>query len=254
MPKSGQVDTDTLWQQYQKTKDPQIRERLTEHYAFLVKYTAGRLSMTLPDTIEYHDLISYGSFGLLDAVEKFDPGRGIKFETYAATRIRGAILDGLRSMDWIPRSVRSKARNFEKTIQELEHKLGRSPTDQEAAEAMGLSLDRYHHLLDEVKTTSVLSLDEVVNPDSSDEPIKMLDTIEDDRQDIIQSLIDSELLQELAAAVDRLPDRERNVIALYYHEGLTLKEIGHVLDVSESRISQIHTKAIASLRTIFVRE
>ncbi len=245
-----QLDTDALWHHFKETKDPQSKELLAEHYAFLVKYAAGRMSMTLPDSVEYQDLVSYGCFGLLDAVEKFELQRGIKFETYAATRIRGAILDGLRSVDWIPRSVRAKARKFEAALRALEGELGRSPSDEEAAAAMELSMEDYYSLLDEVRTTSVLSLDEVINPDSGDDPLKMLDTIEDKDEGIEEHLLHGELLQELAGAVDRLPERERTVVALYYHESLTLKEIGHVLDVSESRVSQIHTKAIASLRSI----
>ncbi len=248
-----QLDTEALWLQYKRSNDPSLKESLAEHYAFLVKYAAGRLSMTLPDSVEYQDLVSYGCFGLLDAVEKFEPQRGIKFETYASARIRGAILDGLRSVDWIPRSVRAKARQFEATLRSLESTLGRSASDAELAEALNLPLDQYYNMLDEVRTTSVLSLDEVINPDSSDDPLKMLDTIEDKEDPIEERLLHSELLQDLAGAIDGLPERERTVVALYYHESLTLKEIGHVLDVSESRVSQIHTKAIASLRSILTR-
>ncbi len=251
--KQEQLDTEALWLQYKKSNDPCLKEFLAEHYAFLVKYAAGRLSMTLPDSVEYQDLVSYGCFGLLDAVDKFEPERGIKFETYASARIRGAILDGLRSVDWIPRSVRAKARRFEMALRALESTLGRSASDSELAEALGLPLDQYYAMLDEVRTTSVLSLDEVINPDSSDDPLKMLDTIEDKEEHIEERLLHSELLQDLAGAIDRLPERERTVVALYYHESLTLKEIGHVLDVSESRVSQIHTKAIASLRSILTR-
>lgn len=243
------MNINKLWADYKSVGDVQAREGLILHYAPLVKYIAGRLAINLPDSVEFDDLVSYGTFGLLDALDKFDLDRDIKFETYASTRIRGAILDGLRSADWIPRSVRAKARKLEQQIQMLEHQLGRSPEDQEVADALELDMDKYHAMLEEVKGTALISLDEVVNPDSGDEPISLINNVRAEQAAVDEGLLKSELHHELARAIDQLPERERMVVSLYYHEGLTLKEIGHVLEVSESRICQMHTKAILTLRS-----
>lgn len=238
-----------LWHGFKQDMDQKAKEQLISHYAPLVKYVAGRLRINLPENVEFDDLVSYGTFGLLDAMDKFELDRGVKFETYASTRIRGAMIDGLRAVDWVPRSVRAKARQIEQQIHQLEHMYGRTPADHEVAVALDLSMDKYYSTLDDIRVTSLISLDEVVNPESCDEPLRMLDLVRDEQASVDESLLNQELLNALGEAIDSLPERERLVVSLYYHEGLTLKEIGYVLEVSESRVSQLHTKAILSLRS-----
>ena len=237
-----------LWTRYKEHHDERRLAEDYRHYAPLVKYVAGRLAIHMPNNVELEDLESYGAFGLLDAIEKFDPQRDVKFETYATTRIRGAIIDGLRSCDWVPRSTRAKARALEKKIQELTHNLGRTPTDEEVAAALELPKDKYFQMLDEVRGTTLISLDDVVGGESPQEALRLSDLVTADEPPIDHDLIRSESLTELAAAIEELSDRERMVLSLYYKDGLTLKEIGHVLGVSESRVSQIHTKALLNLR------
>lgn len=239
---------DQLWNTYKKTNDDHVRDQLLDEYIPLVKYVAGRMVMNLPTSVEIGDLESFGFFGLLDAVEKFDETRNIKFETYAATRIRGAILDGLRSMDWVPRSVRSKVRTLETKVYQLTNELGRSPSDSEVAAALDVSTERYYELLTEVKGVNLFSLDETVVTDKEGDSLKVLDLVID--RDVLpdHKVIQNESIDELAKAVEGLSEREQLVLALYYHEELTLKEIGHILEVSESRVSQIHTKAVSALR------
>jgi len=215
----------------------------------LVKYVAGRLAMNLPSSVDVGDLESFGFFGLLDALEKYDAERNTKFETYATTRIRGAIIDGLRSLDWVPRSTRSKARLVESQIYELTNELGRTPTNEEVATALGLSLDEYFGLLSELKGANLFSLDEAAASEQAGENLKILDLVVDQELLPDQQLMEKESVEELAAAIAQLPEREQLVLALYYREDLTLKEIGHVLQVSESRVSQIHTKALMTLRS-----
>lgn len=239
-----------LWQNYLSSKSPAAREAIILRYAPLVKYVAGRVAIGLPSNVEFDDLVSYGVFGLMDAIEKFDPSRGIKFETYAIARIRGSILDGLRSNDWVPRSVRQKARELERTCAELENRLGRSATDQEICEAMDVSMQDFFQLLSEVSCTTLSSLDELWMVNSNDDDsVRVLDLIRnDDSEDPLLHVELEEVKTTLANAIDCLPERERMVIALYYYEGLTLKEIGEIMEISESRVSQIHTKAIFRLR------
>lgn len=215
----------------------------------MVKYVAGRLAMNLPSSVDVGDLESFGFFGLLDALEKYDAERNTKFETYATTRIRGAIIDGLRSLDWVPRSTRSKARLVESQIYELTNELGRTPTNEEVATALGLSLDEYFGLLSELKGANLFSLDEAAASEQAGENLKILDLVVDQELLPDQQLMEKESVEELAAAIAQLPEREQLVLALYYREDLTLKEIGHVLQVSESRVSQIHTKALMTLRS-----
>lgn len=226
------------------------REALILKYAPLVKYVAGRISVGFPPNVEFDDLVSYGIFGLIDAVDKFEPERGIKFETYAISRIKGAILDGLRSNDWVPRSVRQKAKDLEKTCIELENNLGRYATDQEVAEAMQLSMAEFNQLLNEVSCTTLCSLDEYwMSRKFDDENVRMLDLVENlESMDPEKQIEITELKIAMAEAIDALSERERLVITLYYYEGLTLKEIGAILNISESRVSQIHTKAVFRLR------
>ncbi|HKM43537.1 MAG TPA: FliA/WhiG family RNA polymerase sigma factor [Limnochordia bacterium] len=243
---------DQLWSTYKKTADVQVRDQLLDEYIPLVKYVAGRMAMNLPSSVETGDLESFGFFGLLDALEKFDETRNIKFETYASTRIRGAVLDGLRSMDWVPRSVRSKIRTLENQIYNLTNELGRSPSDHEVAVALDVTPERYYEVLTEVKGVNLFSLDESVTTDREGDSLKVLDLVID--QEILPDhrLLRDESIEELATAVEQLSEREQLVLALYYNEELTLREIGHVLDVSESRVSQIHTKAVLTLRSKLV--
>lgn len=239
---------DQLWTAYKKNNDQDARNQLLDAYIPLVKYVAGRMAMNLPSSVETGDLESFGFFGLLDALDKFDETRQIKFETYAATRIRGAILDGLRSMDWVPRSVRSKIRMLEKQVYELTNELGRSPSDSEVAAALDLTPERYYELLTEVKGVNLFSLDETIATDKAGDSLKIVDLVIDSDGLPEHKIVETESVEELTAAVESLSEREQLVLALYYHEGLTLKEIGHVLEVSESRVSQIHTKAVMTLR------
>lgn len=219
-------------------------------YAPLVKYVAGRLAISLPPSVELDDLISSGIFGLIDAIERFDVERGIKFETYAIARIRGAILDSLRESDWVPRSIRQKARELERVCAELENRLGRSALDSEISDAMKLSINQFNQMLNEISCAAVSSLDELWQVGGADEDsVRLLDLVRDASEDPSELVENEDIKRLLACAIDSLPDRERLVIALYYYEGLTLREIGATLEVSESRVSQIHTKAILRLRS-----
>ncbi len=237
-----------LWQRFSADGDPQARERLILQYAPLVKYVAGRVSVGLPSHVEVADLTSYGMFGLIDAVERYDPARGVRFESYAIQRIRGAIIDELRSLDWIPRSVRSKARQVEEALQDLEHRLGRSPGEEELAGELGMDLDEMRRTLSQVALTSVVALDEAVGGD--DEARSPLVERLPDRSspDPEARVDDAEMRRLLATTVDELGERERSVVVLYYFEGLTLAQIGEVLGVTESRVSQIHSKSVLALR------
>jgi len=240
----------TLWREFKGSGDETIRESLILHYSPLVKYVAGRVSVGLPHTIEQADLVSYGIFGLIDAIEKFDISREIKFETYAISRIRGAIIDELRAIDWIPRSVRSKAREMERAMAKLESALRRPPTDGELAEELGVSIDDLQDMLNRINLVSVVALDELMSPGGGQgEKVSLVDTLEDtDAPDPVQSFESEEMRHILAKTVNVLPERERLVITLYYYEGLTLAEIGSVLGVTESRVCQMHTKAVLELR------
>jgi RNA polymerase sigma factor for flagellar operon FliA len=207
------------------------------------------LASSLPQTVDTADLISYGIFGLIDAIEKFDPARAIKFETYAISRIKGAIIDELRAMDWVPRSVRSRAREIEAAYVSLENSLRRVPSDQEVADHMGISLKEFQDILAKLSYTSVVSFEELWVGGERDESQNAIGSIRDDTaEDPVAIFETAEVKDILAGAIDKLPERERTVIALYYYEGLTLKEIGQVLGVTESRVSQLHTKAVLRLR------
>ena len=239
-----------LWVKYKRTCSTESREELILHYAPLVKYVAGRVSSGLPSTVEFGDLVSYGVFGLLDAIEKYDPQRGIKFETYAIARIKGAIIDELRADDWVPRSVRFKAREIERAYVALESELRRIPTDEEVADRLGVTLEEYANLLSSMSFISLVALDELwtVGGDRSDK-ICLADTVEDRKvKDPSQTFELEEMKDIIANAINRLPERERIVVSLYYYEGLTMREIGEVLLVTESRVCQMHTKAILRLR------
>lgn len=240
---------DELWLEYKKTKSPQLRDKFIRQYMPLVKYVAGKLAVGMPGSVEFDDLVGFGQFGLLDAIEKFDPGKNVKFKTYAVTRIRGAIFDELRQLDWVPRSVRQKSREIEDTIVELESKLGRTATDAEIAEKMGVSESEYQQTVMKVSGTSVLSLNDVWYSGNDNDHMSIGDSIESPSSLNPDVIVEREEIRKvIVEAINELPEKEKMVIVLYYHEDLTFKEIGQVLDVSESRISQLHTKANLRLR------
>jgi RNA polymerase sigma factor for flagellar operon FliA len=225
------------------------RERLILHYAPLVKYVASRVATGLPASVDQADLVSYGMFGLIDALEKFDPGRGNKFETYAIPRIKGAIIDELRAMDWVPRSVRFKAREIEKAYSDLESIHKRGPTEKEVAARLGVTLRELHEVINQISFVQVLQLDEILSVGSDrGEQVSLLDTLADRGTDPTTALEGEETRGLLAAAINSLSEREKIVVTLYYFEGLTLAEIGDILGVTESRVCQIHTKAVGQLR------
>ena len=237
------------WHQFKGTGSSEAREKLILHYAPLVKYVASRVATGLPASVEQADLVSYGMFGLMDALTKFEPGRGNKFETYAIPRIKGAIIDELRAMDWVPRSVRFKAREIEKAHTDLESMLKRQPTEKEMAERLGISLRELHDVVSQISFVSVLALDELVSVGADrGEQVSLIDTLADKGVDPTTGLESQETRGLLAAAVNSLSEREKIVVTLYYFEGLTLAEIGEILGVTESRVCQIHTKAVGSLR------
>jgi RNA polymerase sigma factor for flagellar operon FliA len=240
----------SLWEDYKKTKELELRERLILHYSPLVKYVAGRVGVGLPPNIEQADLVSYGIFGLIDAIEKFDLERAIKFETYAISRIRGAIIDELRAIDWIPRSVRFKAREVEKAYASLEAALHRTPSEAEVAAEMGIGLDDLHQIFSQVSFVNVVALDELLSVGGEKgDKLSLVDTLEDHKaEDPVLAFESEETKYLLAKAINTLPEREKIVVTLYYYEGLTLAEIGQVLGVTESRICQMHTKAVLQLR------
>jgi RNA polymerase sigma factor FliA len=245
------VELRELWRRFKEDGDERARERLVVAYSPLVKYVAGRMASGLPSHVEEADLISYGLLGLIGAIERYDPEREIKFETFAVARIKGAIIDELRSLDWVPRSVRSRARQIEKVHSQLENDLQRAPTEEEMAKKLDMTPDELRSALLEIANSSVLALDDLWTvADPSGGQISLLDTIKDPNAIDPQAEIDAaELKDRLAAAIEGLPERERLVIALYYYESLTLREIGDVLGVTESRVSQLHTKAVLGLRS-----
>ncbi|MEB3221146.1 MAG: FliA/WhiG family RNA polymerase sigma factor [Candidatus Sericytochromatia bacterium] len=242
------TSTADLWQQYTSKPDLATRERLVLEYLPLVKYVVGRLAVTLPPTVDAEDLLGYGVMGLIMAIERFSPERGFKFETFAISRIRGAVIDELRSQDWLPRSVRQKAKDLEATIRTLENELGRTASDQELAGRLGVGVEDLPRSLSEI-TAPVLSLDELVSASDDGQKLSWLDTLPDDRLGPAAQLDHEAMLDVLGQAIDLLPERERLLVSLYYHEGLTLKEIGAVLGVTESRVCQLHGQAMGRLRT-----
>jgi len=244
------ADTKGLWYEYRRTRDEKLRDRLILTYAPLVKYVAGRLGSGLPAHVEEGDLVSYGLLGLIGAIERYDPDRDVKFETYAIARIKGQIIDELRAMDWVPRSVRSRARDIERAIAELEAKVGRAPTDEEISGKLGISTDELEESLSEIARSSIAALDELWTVSGSGgDQVSLIDTIEDESApDPEHTLSRTEQREAIADAIARLPEREKLVVTLYYYEELTLREIGEVLGVTESRVSQLHTKAILRLK------
>jgi len=242
-------DIDRLWSSYKSESTRDLRDQLIVHYSPLVKYVAGRVAVGLPQNVEQADLVSYGIFGLIDAIEKFDLSRGYKFETYAIARIKGAILDELRSIDWVPRSVRAKARALETAYAKLESQLHRSPTDDEVARELEMTDDQLQSALTQISFVGLVALDEMLSVGGErGESVTLGDTIADKGQSPVAAFEVEEMKQILAEAINRMPEREKIVLTLYYYEGLTLAEIGQVLGVTESRVCQIHTKSVLQLR------
>ena len=234
-------DVSALWLNYKQTRDVELRNQLAENYLPLVRIVCGRLAVSLPPHLDKDDLLSSGFFGLLDAIDRFDPTRNIKFETYAGLRIRGAMLDYLRSKDWISVSLRQKIRRYEQTVCRLENEFGRSATDSEVAAELDLSVEEVHTLISQCNSATIIPLEEYLKTDTEDtNPATSTEFLE--------------LKETLAKAIDRLPEKERLVVSLYYYEELTLKEISKVLHLTEARISQLHTKAIVRMRGYLGKE
>lgn len=236
-----------LWEEYSRKKTPQLREKIIIEYAGLVKLVAGRLSMYLGYNVDYDDLVGYGIFGLIDAIDKYDYTKGYKFETYASLRIRGAILDQIRKMDWIPRSIRQKQKKLENAYKILETKYGREINDEEIAQELDISVEELENWQNQTQITNIISLDEFLEQGSESKNEQYFATTFDQPDKIVER---EELKEILIKALDTLTEKEKKVITLYYFEELTLKEISKILDVSESRISQLHTKALQKMKKI----
>jgi RNA polymerase sigma factor for flagellar operon FliA len=248
------MDVTRAWQNYRTTGDPDLRQELLNHYLPLVRNVAGRLAMGFPKSVEVTDLVNTGVIGLIEAFGNFDPSRGIKFETYAVPRIRGAILDELRSLDWVPRSTRAKSRELDRASTQLEIKMGRRPSHREIASFMNITLDELASTLHDVNGATLLSLDEMIYREEDNRQIPRVETIQaSNKNSVLGEIEEMELRSYLGLAISNLSEQEKLVIALYYYEELTLKEIGEVMRISESRVSQIHTKAVTKLRGL-VRE
>uniref|UniRef100_UPI0036F3390C RNA polymerase sigma factor WhiG n=1 Tax=Cellulomonas timonensis TaxID=1689271 RepID=UPI0036F3390C len=243
-------DIELAWVEFKAHGDRRVRERLILHYGALVTAVASRVGMRLPSTVEQADLVSYGMFGLIDAIEKYELDRAVKFETYASARIRGAILDELRAMDWIPRSVRTKARAVDRAYAELESELHRTPSEAEVAQRLDVGVSELRSVFTQLSTVNVAALDELMGAGSErSDKLSLIDTLGDDRaRDPAGSFEAQETKFLLARAIEQLGEREKIVLILYYYEGMTLAEIGRVLGVTESRISQMHTAAMLRLR------
>jgi len=236
-----------LWKTYSQTKDKKIKETLIIEYANVVKYVAGRLSMYLGNNVEFDDLVGYGVFGLIDAIDKFDLEKGIKFETYASLRIRGAILDNIRKMDWVPRSVRKKQKAIEKAYQKLESQLSQNVGPEDMAIELGISIEEYHKWKNQTKALTLTSLEDYVERGGESQ----MEQIGKSRFILPEASVEKEELKEtLIQAIKSLSEKETKVITLYYYEELTLKEISYIMEVSESRVSQLHTKALGKMRKL----
>lgn len=250
---AGDDVVDAHWADLKSTGAEAAREWLIMHYAPLVSAVAGRVGLRLPSMVEHADLVSCGMFGLIDAIEKFEPGRAVRFESYASSRIRGAIIDELRAMDWVPRSVRTKARAIDRAYGELEATLHRTPTETEIADKLEVSMDELRTAFSQLSTVNIVALDEMLGGEDRPGAISLGDTLGDDRvADPAGSVETQETTYLLARAIEQLSERERMVVVLYYYEGMTLAQIGRALGVTESRISQMHTAAMQRLRTHLV--
>jgi RNA polymerase sigma factor for flagellar operon FliA len=238
-----------LWATYHRTESTAVRDTLIKKYLYLVRYVAGKMAMSVPPSVEIDDLVSSGVVGLMDAIGKYDPGRDTKFETYAVARIRGAIVDDLRSLDWVPRSVRRKARMIEEAYGSLENELGRAASDEEVSRKLNMSVEEFRSIVEEVVSAGLLSLDDFVGNQEGERTTRIIDLVcAKDGVSPSSNIETEEMKDTLANAILNLPEKERTVVALYYYEDMTLKEIGRTLGVSESRVSQIHTKAMLRLR------
>lgn len=238
-------DLEKLWQDFQKSKDPKLKEELILQYSSLVKFVAGRLCIYLGQHVEYDDLISYGIFGLIDAIDKFDLDKGVKFETYASLRIRGAILDSIRKLDWVPRTLRQKQKQMDQVYLELENELGHMPSEVDVANKLNISVVEVQELEKKNTIASLISLDEYVEQNAETN----LNSLRQNNENQPEYLYEQqELKANLAEAIDKLTDKEKLVITLYYFEDLTLKEISSIMSISESRVSQLHTKAVSRLK------
>lgn len=242
---------DAVWKEYKKTGSKVTKDKILVEYAPLVKYISNRIAMNLPSSVDREDLVSAGILGLIKAVETFDLDRGFKFETYAGHKIRGAVLDELRALDWVPRSVRQKSRDIQRVYAKLENALGRMPYDDEVCDELGCDMKEFEKMLSDVAPTTIVSLEETMPDRGSDsKSLRLIDTIEDPGSDNPLKLLGfQEVKTILKETIENLPEKEKLVIALYHFEELTLKEIGVVLEISESRVSQIHSKAILKLRS-----
>ncbi|MGP1594470.1 MAG: RNA polymerase sigma factor WhiG [Treponema sp.] len=240
---------DTLWLNYKRTKNAKIREFFIVKYAPLVKYVAGKVSVGMPGNVEFDDLVGYGVFGLLDAIDRYDPEKNVKFNTYAVTRIRGAIFDELRSIDWVPRSVRQQSREIEEAVASLEARLGRAATDVEIAAELNITVEEFHQILLKISGTSVISLSDLRFGSDDSEQVSVVDSIEAPSSLNPDVIVEREEMKRIIVdAINELSDREKKVLIMYYYEDMTLKEIGKVLEVTESRVSQIHTSANGKLK------
>jgi len=239
------------WVTFKETNSSELREKLLEEYLPLVRSVAGRMALGFPRSVEVSDLISTGVIGLVEALSNYDPSRGVKFETYAVPRIRGAILDELRSLDWVPRSTRAKSREIERATVKLENKLGRIPTQRELSKCLKVSTKELLATIDDVSSSSILSLDELIYGEDDNRQVPRVETVESSStHNILSDLEKKELKAFILSSLNNLTEQERLVIGLYYYEEMTLKEIGEVMQISESRVSQIHTKAVLKLRNM----
>jgi len=237
-----------LWQEYKNKDSQKAKEKLILRYIPLVKHIVGKIIVELPDKFDFEDLVNYGVLGLMDAIERFDLDRGVKFSTYAVPRIRGAVYDELRRIDWVPTQVRRKSKKFSRAIKELEDELGRSPTDEELRERLGLTEEEFKKLLRQVNIPENVSLERFIAPQSEDE-LRLKDMLQDDSEQEPDNLVAYNQMKEvLGEAIDKLSEKEKLVVTLYYYEDLTLQEIGEVMELTAARISQLHTKAIFRLR------
>lgn len=247
--RAEEQDVERLWQAFSQTRSPEVREKLVLHYAWLVKHVLGRLAIVLPPSLEYGDLLSHGSIALIDAVDRFEPARGTKFETYASVKIRGAILDAIRAMDFVSRPVRRRMRLVADALNRLTRDLGRCPSDRELAEALDITVAKLRRLYQQGAATLV-SLDSIPAYDSATEGVALHESYADDNQpDPAEEAIRSEVSDMLASLIDSLPERDQLILSLYYREGLNMREIGEVLGISESRVCQLHGKSLLYLRS-----
>lgn len=243
------MNEEDLWRIYKKNSNQDIREFFIKKYAPLVKYVAGKVAIGKPGNIEYEDLVGFGIFGLIDAIEKFDPDKNVKFKTYAVVRIRGAIYDELRSIDWVPRSIRQKVKEVEQAIKSVESRTGKVAQDEEIAKELNVDIKEFYSLMTKISSISIISLHDSWNMGDDNDKISIMDTLEShDSNNPELSAEKEEVKQLVINAINELPEKEKKVLVLYYYEDLTLKEIGEVLEVTESRVSQLHTKAILRLK------